>query len=193
MSSDSDNIKDILDEVHNSKDIENCRTKKELIYENEFILKKSEVYEGLKNSGMVKTIGASSIIYTVILLFAIAGFIVAYTVQQNINDIIFAVISFFVLIAVWLVPHFYFNKLAKANINGNVVRFKVYNNTLQILCNENRWDITLDNSNKIKISKNVIIIKRIRDEQLFVIPKRAVDDSRMEEVIYVLKKGMLDL
>lgn len=193
MDNSIDNIKDILDEVHNSKDIESCRTRKELIYENEFILKKSETYEGLKNSGVVKTIGPRSIIYTIILVLAIGGFIVAYVVQQNINDIIFAVISFTVLILVWIVPFFYLNNLAKANVNGNVIKLKVYNNILQILCNENKWNITLDNSNKIKFCQNVIIVKRIKDEQLFLIPKRAIEQDKKEEVINILKKGMLDL
>lgn len=193
MNNRGDNIKDILDEVHNSEDIKNCRAKKELIYENEFTLKKSEAYEGLKNSGMIKTVNHRSIVYTAILLLAIAGFIAAYVVQQNINDIIFAVISFVVLVVVWVVPFVYLNNLAKANVNGNVIRFKVYNDTLHILCNENKWNITLDNSNKVKFCQNVIIIKRIKDEQLFVIPKRTIEENKKEIVIDILKKGMLDL
>ena len=40
---------------------------------------------------MVKTIGARTIIYTVILLVAIAGFISVYVLQQNINNLILAV------------------------------------------------------------------------------------------------------
>ncbi|MEE0929639.1 MAG: hypothetical protein UIM53_01405, partial [Acutalibacteraceae bacterium] len=129
MDNSRDNIKDILDEVHNSEDIKSYRTQKELVYENEFTLKKSEAYEGLKNSGMIKTVGHRSIVYTIILILAIVGFIVAYIVQQNINDIIFAAISFIVLVVVWIVPFVYLNNLAKANVNGNVIRFKVYNNS----------------------------------------------------------------
>ena len=81
----TDNIKEILDEVHYSENINECRKKEILIYENEYIISKNEAYEGLKNSGMIKTAGTRIVIYTVILLLAIAGFIAAYVIRNNIN------------------------------------------------------------------------------------------------------------
>ena len=43
----------------------------------------------------------------------------------------------------------------------------------------------------MKLCKNVIIIKRVKDDQLFVIPFRAIDESKRDEVIALLKKGTL--
>ncbi len=189
----TDNIKEILDEVHYSENINECRKKEVLIYENEYKISKNEAYEGLKNSGMIKTVGTRFVIYTVILLLAIAGFVVAYVIKNNINDLIFAFISLAVLVIIWFVPHFSLNKLAKVNANGNVIKFKVYDSSLQIFCNKNSWDIPLDNSNRMKLCKNVIVIKRIKDNQLFVIPLRAIESDKTETVIEVLKKGTLTL
>ena len=135
----TDNIKEILDEVHYSENINECRKKEILIYENEYIISKNEAYEGLKNSGMIKTAGTRIVIYTVILLLAIAGFIAAYVIRNNINDLIFSFISLAVLVIIWLIPHFSLDKLAKVNANGNVIKFKVYDRSLQIFCNNNSW------------------------------------------------------
>ena len=44
----TDNIKEILDEVHYSENINECRKKEILIYENEYIISKNEAYEDLK-------------------------------------------------------------------------------------------------------------------------------------------------
>lgn len=189
----TDNIKEILDEVYYSENINECRKKEILIYENEYIISKNEAYEGLKNSGMIKTAGTRIVIYTVILLLAIAGFIAAYVIRNNINDLIFSFISLAVLVIIWLIPHFSLDKLAKVNANGNVIKFKVYDRSLQIFCNNNSWYIPLDNSNRMKLCKNVIIIKRIKDNQLFVIPLRAIEDDKTEAVLEVLKKGTLTL
>lgn len=191
MENNNDNISKILDEVHNSEEISKCLSKEELIYENEYIIKKDEAYEGLKNSGMIKTVGARTIIYTFILLFAIGCFIVAYVFKDNFTDLFLAVVSFIVLIMIWLIPHYSLNKLAKLNANGNIIKFSVYSNSLQILCNENSWYIKLNNSNRMKLCKNVIIIKRVKDDQLFVIPLCAIEESKREEVISRLKKGTL--
>lgn len=191
MENNNDNISKILDEVHNSEEISRCLSKEELIYENEYSVKKDEAYEGLKNSGMIKTVGARTIIYTVILLFAIGCFIVAYVFNNNFTDLFLSVVSFVVLIIIWLIPHFSLNKLAKLNANGNIIKFLVYSNSLHILCNENSWYIKLNNSNRMKLCKNVIIIKRVKDDQLFVIPLRAIEESKREEVISRLKKGTL--
>ncbi len=191
MENNNDNISKILDEVHNSEEISKCLSKEELIYENEYKIKKDEAYEGLKNSGMIKTVGAKTVIYTIILIVAIAGFIFAYVYKNSFIDIFLTVFSFIVLVMIWLIPSFSLNKLAKLNANGNTIKFSVYSNSLQILCNENSWYIKLNNSNRMKLCKNVIIIKRVSDDQLFVIPLRAIDESRRDEVIDLLKKGTL--
>lgn len=191
MENHNDNISKILDEVHNSEEISKCLSKDELVYEGEYSIQKAEAYEGLKNSGMIKTIGVRTVIYTIILLLAIAGFIMAYVFQQNFNDLFFAVIALIVLAIIWIIPAYSFNKLAKLNANGNVIKFSVYNNSLQILCNDNSWYIRLNNSNRMKLCKNVLIIKRVKDEQLFVIPLRAIEESKRAEVIELLKQGTL--
>lgn len=191
MENNNDNISKILDEVHNSEEISRCLSKDKLVYEGEYIIKKTEAYEGLKNSGMIKTIGARTIVYTVILLIAITGFVSVYVLQQNINNLILAVISLVVLAIIWIIPRYSLNKLAKLNANGNVIKFSVYNNSLQILCNDNSWYIKLNNSNRMKLCKNVLIIKRVKDEQLFVIPLRAIEESKRDDVIELLKKGTL--
>lgn len=191
MENNNDNISKILDEVHNSEEISKCLTKEKLIYENEFIIKKDEAYEGLVNSGMVKTVGEKAVIYTIILIVAIFCFIVAYVYENNFRDLFLTVVSVGVLVVIWLIPKFSLNKLARLNANGDTIKFSVYSNSLQIRCNENSWYIKLNNSNRMKLCKNVIIIKRVKDDQLFVIPFRAIDESKRDEVIALLKKGTL--
>lgn len=191
MENNNDNISKILDEVHNSEEISKCLTKEKLIYENEFIIKKDEAYEGLVNSGMVKTVGEKAVIYTIILIVAIFCFIVAYVYENNFRDLFLTVVSVGVLVVIWLIPKFSLNKLARLNANGDTIKFSVYSNSLQIRCNENSWYIKLNNSNRMKLCKNVIIIKRVKDDQLFVIPLRAIDESKRDEVIALLKKGTL--
>ena len=191
MDSNNENIKNILDEVHNSEEYNKCRENDVCLYENEFVLKRNESYEALKNSGIIKTVGSRSVIYTVILLIAVLLFVSAYVMQKNFHDLVFAFISLVVLAVVWLVPHFYISKLAKVNTNGQVIKYKLFKRSLQIFCNENSWYIPLDNSNRIKICKNVIVIKRVKDDQLFVIPLRVTDDKGL--VMDTLKRGMLDL
>lgn len=191
MENNNDNISKILDEVHNSEEISKCLTKEKLIYENEFIIKKDEAYEGLVNSGMVKTVGEKAVIYTIILIVAIFCFIVAYVYENNFIDLFLTVVSVGVLVVIWLIPKFSLNKLARLNANGDTIKFSVYSNSLQIRCNENSWYIKLNNSNRMKLCKNVIIIKRVKDDQLFVIPLRAIEESKRDEVIDLLKKGTL--
>ncbi|MEE0265029.1 MAG: hypothetical protein UD936_05315 [Acutalibacteraceae bacterium] len=192
MKNNNDNISEILDELHrNSDKISKCISKDELVYEGEYSINKSEAYEGLKNSGMIKTVGVRTVVYTVILLFAIACFIVAYVFKENSIDLAAAVFSAVVLAIILIIPEYSLNKLAKLNANGNLIKFSVYNNSLHILCNENSWYIKLNNSNRMKICKNVLIIKRSKDNELFVIPLRAIAESKKEEVIAVLKKGTL--
>ncbi len=191
MEINNDSIKNILDEVHNSEEYSKCRENDTFVYENEFILKKNESYEALKNSGMIKTTGSRSVAYTIILILAIAGFISAYIIQNNFHDLVFAFISFIVLAVIWLVPYFYLNKLAKVNTNGYVIKYRLFTRSLQIFCNENSWYIPLDNSNRMMVCKNVIVIKRVKDNQLFVIPLRVTDEKEL--VVHTLQKGMLDL
>ncbi|MEE0060326.1 MAG: hypothetical protein UE295_05810 [Acutalibacteraceae bacterium] len=192
MENNNDNISKILDEVHkNSDKISKCLSKDELIYEGEYSINKSEAYEGLKNSGMIKTVGVRTIVYTIILVLAIICFIVAYIFKDSSTDLACAVFSTIVLAIILIIPKYSLNKLAKLNANGNLIKFLVYNNSLQILCNENSWYIKLNNSNRMKICKNVLIIKRSKDNQLFVIPLRAINEDKKEEVITVLKKGTL--
>ncbi len=193
MENNNDNINKILDEVHrNSDKISKCLSKDELVYENEYLINKSEAYEGLKNSGMIKTVGARTVVYTIILVVAITCFIVAYIFKHNSVDLAGAIFSAIVLGIILIIPKYSLNKLAKLNANGNLIKFSVYNNSVHILCNENSWYIKLNNSNRMKICKNVLIIKRTNDDQLFVIPLRAIEENKKEEVIAVLKKGMLN-
>lgn len=191
MENNNDNISKILDEVHNSEEISKCLTKERLIYENEFVMKKDEAYEGLVNSGMIKTVGVKSVIYTIILIIAIVCFIVAYIYENKFRDLFLTVVSVGVLAVIWLIPKFSLNKLARLNAKGDTIKFSVYSNSLQIRCNENSWYIKLNNSNRMKLCKNVIIIKRVKDDQLFVIPFRAIDKSKRDEIIDLLKKGTL--
>lgn len=192
MKNNNDNISEILDEVHrNSDKISKCLSKDELVYEGEYSINKSEAYEGLKNSGMIKTVGARTVIYSIILVFAITCFIIAYIFKNNSIDLAGAIFSAIVLGIILIIPKYSLTKLAKLNANGNLVKFSVYNNSLHILCNENSWYIKLNNSNRMKICKNVLIIKRSKDDQLFVIPLRAIEENKKEEVIAVIKKGTL--
>lgn len=191
MENNNDNISKILDEVHNSEEISKCLTQERLIYENEFVMKKDEAYEGLVNSGMIKTVGVKSVIYTIILIIAIVCFIVAYIYENKFRDLFLTVVSVGVLAVIWLIPKFSLNKLARLNAKGDTIKFSVYSNSLQIRCNENSWYIKLNNSNRMKLCKNVIIIKRVKDDQLFVIPFRAIDKSKRDEIIDLLKKGTL--
>jgi hypothetical protein len=191
LENNNDNISKILDEVHNSEEISKCLTKERLIYENEFVMKKDEAYEGLVNSGMIKTVGVKSVIYTIILIIAIVCFIVAYIYENKFRDLFLTVVSVGVLAVIWLIPKFSLNKLARLNAKGDTIKFSVYSNSLQIRCNENSWYIKLNNSNRMKLCKNVIIIKRVKDDQLFVIPFRAIDKSKRDEIIDLLKKGTL--
>lgn len=191
MENNNDNISKILDEVHNSEEISKCLTKERLIYENEFVMKKDEAYEGLVNSGMIKTVGVKSVIYTIILIIAIVCFIVAYIYENKFRDLFLTVVSVGVLAVIWLIPKFSLNKLARLNAKGDTIKFSVYSNSLQIRCNENSWYIKLNNSNRMKLCKNVIIIKRVKDDQLFVIPFRAIDKSKRDEIIDLLNKGTL--
>ena len=192
MKNNNDNISEILDEVHrNSDKISKCLSKDELVYEGEYSINKSEAYEGLKNSGMIKTVGARTVIYSIILVFAITCFIIAYIFKNNSIDLAGAIFSAIVLGIILIIPKYSLTKLAKLNANGNLVKFSVYNNSLHLLCNENSWYIKLNNSNRMKICKNVLIIKRSKDDQLFVIPLRAIEENKKEEVIAVIKKGTL--
>ena len=95
------------------------------------------------------------------------------------------------LVVIWCVPYISLKRLAKANANGNVIKFKVYSSSLHIFCNDNSWYIALDNSNRMKICSNLIIIKRLKVNQLFVIPLRAVEESNKDEIIDIIKKGTL--
>ena len=123
MENNNDNISKILDEVHNSEEFSKCLCKEELIYNGEYTISKAEAYEGLKNSGMIKTVGARTIIYTVILLFAIICFVIVYFLHKDITNLMLAVMSSVVLSIIWIIPSFSLNKLAKLNANGNLIKF----------------------------------------------------------------------
>lgn len=177
-----------IDEVSNIQD-ENIG---DLIYQTEYSISKDEAFEGLKKSGIIKTVDGRAILYTLILIVAIVIFLLAYFKDGNINNLIFAVISFVVILIIIIVPLVSLNRLAKLNANGNIINLKIYENCMQIFCNANSWYIPLDTTNGMKKCKNVIILKRVRDNQLFLIPLKAIDDSLKQMVLNTLESGTFD-
>lgn len=164
----------------------------EMLYQTEYSISKEEAFEGLKKSGIIKTVDGRAILYTIILIIAIALFSLSYFKDGNINNLIFAIISFVLILIIIIVPLASISRLAKENANGNVINLKIYENSVQIFCNANSWYIPLDSTNGMKRCKNVIILKRVCDNQLFLIPLRAINDVNRDKVISTLENGTFD-
>lgn len=183
MNNDINNTEDILDEVSKFS------VNEEPVYKTEFSLTKAEALEGLKKSGIIKTTDRRLIIYIVILVVAVILFLLTYFKNGDINNLIFAVISFVILVIMAVVPSVYLIRLARENANGNVIHFELYKDSIHILCNKNKWYIPLDDTNGVKFCNNVIIIKRSSDNQLFLIPLRVIKEEKFDEVTGIIRLG----
>lgn len=185
MNNDINNAENILDEVSKFS----VNVDEEPVYKSEFSLTKAEAFEGLKKSGMIKTVDRRLIIYIIILVVAIVLFLLTYFKNGDINNLIFAVISLVILIIMAVVPSVYLSRLAKENANGNIIHFELYKDSIHILCNKNKWYIPLNDTNGVKFCNSVIIIKRFSDNQLFLIPLRAIKEEKFDEVTEIIRLG----
>ncbi len=184
-------IDEILDEVHHLHETDRSLHSKVLISEGSFKLTKAEAYEGLNYTGVTNKEIRRSLIYTVLLLMAMAGFVFAYSVKGNFNNIIFTVIAFVVLAVVWIIPKRQLSALARRNADGKKITFQIYETHLVISDGENRYCVHLDNSSRLKVSRRLLIITRLKDNRVFVIPLHAVERSQREEILQLLHTGML--
>ena len=184
-------IDEILDEVHQLHETDKSLHSKVLLCKGSYQLTKSEAYEGLHYTGVTNKFVSSSLLYTVLLLLAMGGFVFAYSVKGNFNNIIFTIIAFIVLVIVWIIPKKQMSALAKQNADGTKITFWVYETHIVVSDGKNRYCIHLDNSSRMKISKRLIIIKRLKDGRIFVIPLHAVKRSERKNILQLLRNGML--
>lgn len=184
-------IDEILDEVHHLHETDKSLHSKVLLCEGSFRMTKAEAYEVLNYTGVTNKEVRRSLIYTVLILLAMAGFVFSYTVRGNFNNIIFTLIAFVVLIVVWIVPKKQISALAKQNVDGKEITFQIYETHLVMSDGENRYCIHLDNSSRLKTSKHMIMIKRLKDNKVFVIPFQAIERSQREEILTLFRNGMM--
>ncbi len=184
-------IDEILNEVHHLHETDKSLHSKILLCEGSFRLTKAEAYEVLNYTGVTNKEVRRSLIYTVLILLAMAGFVFSYTVKENFNNIIFTLIAFAILIVVWIVPKKQISALAKQNVDGKEITFQIYETHLVMSDGENRYCIHLDNSSRLKTSKHMIMIKRLKDNKVFVIPFQAIERSKREEILTLFRNGMM--
>ena len=186
-------IDEILEEVHQFQEEDKTHHSKTVIYEGKFRLTKAEVYEGLIRLGVIRKEIRKSLIYSILIVLGISGFLYAYSIKGNANNLIFAVLSFVVLVAVWIIPKRQISALARRNLHRKPVSFTVYETHLVIADDNKRYCIHLDNTSRLKESKHLLIVQRLRDDVLFVIPLKAIERSEREKVVALFRNGMLNL
>ena len=184
-------IDEILDEVHHLHETDKSLHSKKLYYKGSFRLTKAEAYEVLNYTGVTNKEVRRSLIYTVLILLAMAGFVFSYTVKENFNNIIFTLIAFVILIFIWIISKRQISFLAGQNANGKEITFQIYETHLVMSDGENRYCIHLDNSSCLKTSKHMIIIKRLKDNKVFVIPFQAIERSQREDILTLFRNGMM--
>lgn len=181
------------DDVRNKDVIDDKKLDKEssVIQELSYSLTQSEAYKCLKKAKIIKTVGARAIVFTVVLILAAAGFFISYFYQKNINNLIFGGISLAIIAIIWIFPTFHLQKLAKMNSNGKVITANVYTNKIVIGKEEESWTIRLDKSNKYKRYDDILMFYTTDEGQFFVIPVRALDKDKKEEILKLIEEGTL--
>lgn len=183
----NDNIDVILSDLKKAK--KEIDITEHLLGEFSYSLTYNEAYHCLKNAGLYKTSGKRAIVYTVLMAIAALGFFFSYIVRNDINWLIFSIISLAVIAVIWAVPAFQLKKLAKINSDGRIIKAKVYKDKILIDANNDKWEISLDTTNRLKIFDDIYIFYTGEKGQIFVIPTRVLDENK--EVVEAIKSSSI--
>lgn len=181
----NDNIDEILDDLKKAK--QEVDITGNLLGEISYSLTYNEAYHCLKNAGLYKTSGKRAIVYTVLMVIAALGFLISYIVKNDINWLIFSGVSIAVIVVIWLVPAIQLKKLAKINSDGKIIKARIYRDKILINTNDEKWEISLDTKNRLKIYDDIYIFYTGEKGQIFVIPTRVLN----EEIIKVIKSSSI--
>ena len=153
-----------------------------------YALTQQEAYLCLKKAGIFKTSGKRAIVYTILMIIAAAGFVVSFLVGQNVNWLVFAIISLLIIAVIWLVPYFQLKRLAKENAKGNVIKAKITEEKITIIGNDSSWKIPLDQTSRLSQGDGLLVF-HTQNKQLFAIPERAIRPENLQKVKSLVQKG----
>lgn len=122
-----------------------------------YALTQQEAYLCLKKAGIFKTSGKRAIVYTILMIIAAAGFFVSFLLGQNVNWLVFAIISLLIIAVIWLVPYFQLKRLAKENAKGNVIKAKITEEKITIIGNDSSWKIPLDQTSRLSQGDGLLV------------------------------------
>ena len=166
-------------------------TKKEerqFLEEISYSLTQQEAYLCLEKAGIFKTSGRRAVVYTVLMIIAAAGFFISFLVGQNVNWLVFAIVSLLIIAVIWLVPYFQLKRLAKENAKGNVIKAKITEEKIVITGNDSSWKIPLDQTSRLSQGDGLLVF-HTQNKQLFVIPQRAIHPENLQKVQRLVQKG----
>lgn len=153
-----------------------------------YALTQQEAYLCLKKAGIFKTSGKRAIVYTILMIIAAAGFFVSFLLGQNVNWLVFAIISLLIIAVIWLVPYFQLKRLAKENAKGNVIKAKITEEKITIIGNDSSWKIPLDQTSRLSQGDGLLVF-HTQNKQLFAIPERAIRPENLQKVKSLVQKG----
>lgn len=149
-----------------------------------YTLTEQELYDGLRLSGIYKSSGKRAAIETGILVVFCLLFLVSYFWKWEIFNLIMALVSLGVLLALNLVPRMDMKKQVKEA--EREIRLQLSPLKIQVETKAGLKTIPLDGTSEIKLvgkpGKKLIVV-RIATGGLFLLPLRALPEAEREKAL----------
>ncbi len=157
-----------------------------------YALTEDEMYKCLYHGRLYKTKGKRAVLQTIV--FAAAGMIFLLTYfltnsQYNVYNLFFGVLCFFMIAAIWLVPHIHMKKLAKIMADGKTVEAEIYPTHIDIGKDDGAWTVELDGKAEIAEFDGIIMI--YDDDRSFAVPERVIEPEVYNEIKAILLSGTM--
>lgn len=153
-----------------------------------YVLRHSEIYQCLKNTGYIKTTGSRAIIETVLLVLAAGVFFTTWFLQHTVDSLIFAVICLLLIAVVWVVPELGLRRQSRKLASGEELAMEIYPDSVVMTHGEEEMEFPLDGEST-SIAQYETIIVLFHKGKMAILPLRSVEPGVLPEVQAMLLAG----
>lgn len=146
-----------------------------------YVLKKDEILDCLKHTGLFKSNGTRSAVEICLLLVLTLMFSVLFFVTGNKINFILGVISTVLVFPVVLMPRFFVGFNADKLTTGKKLSVEIYPDEIAVDSEASTWKIPLDGSCVFEEFNGMFLIY-LPQEKLFIIPTRAIEPDFLADV-----------
>lgn len=156
-----------------------------------YILEQKDLYQVLKKTGYIKTVGKRAVLETGILSILFIGFLICFFVTKDFRNLFFAVISAVFGIVIWIVPEFLLQRKAKSEAESKTVfEGTLEDDFLSITCHGETLKFPL---NQTCLYRNCgeLLIFYTAEKKMAVFPLHCLENEKREPFLNAVREGFL--